>query len=335
LLLKRVLGGVAALAVAGGLAAVGAGPASAAPVADRAAVDRASSRIDRCTVQTLTTTRGWTTTDGGVVRIAPGGVTLRTPTIPSAVEFRQNLSPRVRLADVRELSYRTIKLDGTTVDGVPIAPGNNAALPAYRLWLDADNDGDTDGALVFEPYWQAGVGTPPRGGSFTTWDVDAGIFWTSSAVIPGIAASAGGGDATQMKTLAQIRTSNPNARVVGYGIGQGTYNAGTVALLNAVRFDGGRTCTTTNWKTPERPSWRVLWDAAQCGDRYSEIRVVNTGHINIAVRFTGERTETVRPGRSADKLFRSGKVEVFVNGREVAEYRHRTPNCRPMHAGGR
>jgi hypothetical protein len=236
-LLKRALGGAAAaLMVIGGLAVVSS-PASAAAAAPA-----------RCSTSTLTNTRGWTGNAGGAVKVVPDGVQLATPEQDSRVQHRHNLPTRVRLADVRALSYQTTKLDGTTVGGVPIAAGNDAALPAYRLSLDVDNNGSEDGVIVFEPYYQI-TGNPARG-QLETWDVDAGRFWTSSSAIQGMVAE-GGGSYLNNRTLAQIRTANPEARVLAFAIGQGTYNNGTVARVNNVRFDGGRVCQALVWKAPQ------------------------------------------------------------------------------------
>ncbi|MDG4827210.1 hypothetical protein O7635_35645 [Asanoa sp. WMMD1127] len=325
-MMKRALGGaLAALAMAGGFVAVSATSASATAATAKAAA------APRCSTTTLTNTRGWTTTGGGTVRVVQNGVQLATPRQESAVQYRWNLPQRVRLADVAQLSYQTTKLDGTTVGGVAIAPGNDAALPAYRLFLDLTNNGSVDGAIVFEPYYQI-TGNPTRGET-RTWDVDAGKFWTS-ATIPGMVTQPGGSYADN-KTLAQIRNANPQARIVAIAIGQGTYNDGTVARVNQVRFDGGRVCQVFNWRAAAQPSWRVRFDPARCGDRTSDITVANTGRVNITVRFNNGRNQTVRPGSSVVERFRSGRVTVFVNGRNVGEYRHQQLPCRPTHVDSR
>jgi hypothetical protein len=313
-LLKRALGGAAAaLMVMGGLAVVSS-PASAAAAAPA-----------RCSTSTLNNTRGWTANAGGAVKVVPDGVQLATPEQDSRVQYRHNLPSRVRLADVTALSYQLTKLDGTTVDGVPIAVGNDAALPAYRLFLDANGDGSEDGAIVYEPYYQI-TGNPTRSQT-KIWDVDAGNFWTGSTAIQGMIAE-GGGSYANNRTLSQIRTANPNARVVAFAIGQGTYNNGTVARVNNVRFEGGRACQALVWKAPAVPSWRVTFTPARCGDRASAVSVVNTGRVNITVRFGNGRTQTVKPGKSVVERFRSGRVSVFVNGRKAGEFRHQQVACR-------
>jgi hypothetical protein len=323
--MKRVLGGVvAALTAAGGLVAVSGAPAAATPAA-------AAASAARCGTSTLTNNRGWTTAGGGTVRVVPNGVQLATPRQSSAVQYRYNLPFRVRLADVSAMSYHLTKLDGTTVAGVPIVPGNDAALPAYRLFLDLTNDGSVDGAIVYEPYYQI-TGNPARGRT-EAWDVDAGKFWTNST-IPGMIAEPGGSYANN-RTLAEIRAANPRARVAAIAVGQGTYNDGTVARVNNVRFEGGPVCQVLAWRAAAGPSWRVSFVPARCGDRASSVTVVNTGRVNITVRFGNGRTQTVRPGNSAVERFRSGRVSAFVNGRKVGEYRYQQVPCRALHADSR
>ncbi|MEV4539386.1 hypothetical protein AB0J82_36995 [Asanoa sp. NPDC049518] len=308
-MLKRALGGVvAALVVTGGLAVVSAAPASAAPPANR------------CSTSTLTNTRGWTTKAGGTVKVVPNGAQVATPVQDSAVQYRYNLPTRVRLSDVSALSYELTKLDGTA----RIPAGNDAALPAYRLFLDLTNNGSEDGAIVYEPYYQI-IGNPSHGQT-ATWDVDAGKFWTG-ATIPGMV-SEGGGSYANNRTLAQIRAANPHARVVAFAVGQGTYNNGTVALVDNVRFAGGRVCQELVWKAPAAPSWQVSFTPARCGDRWSTVTVRNTGRVNITVRFGNGRLLTVQPGRSAEERFRSGRLTVHVNGREAGAFRHQQVPCR-------
>jgi hypothetical protein len=315
-LLKRALGGLlAALTVTSGIVAVSAVSATASP------------RQNRCSTSTLENTRGWTTTAGGTVKIVPDGVQVATPGQDSSVQYRYTLPQRVRLADVSTLSYQTTKLDGT--GGIPA--GNDAALPAYRLFLDLTNNGSVDGAIVFEPYYQIS-GNPARGQT-TTWDVDAGKFWTG-ATIPGMVTQ-GGGSYADNKTLAEIESANSEARIVAISIGQGTYNNGTVARVNNVRFAGGRACQVLAWKAPAVPSWRVSFTPARCGDRSSAVTVVNTGRINITVRFGNERTQIVKPGKSAVERFRSGRVSVFVNGRKAGEFRYQQAACHSLHADSR
>lgn len=117
-MLKRALGGVvAALMVTGGLAVVSATSASAV----------SAGSVVRCSTSTLANTKGWTTQAGGAVKVVPAGVQLATPVQDSRVAYKYTLPSRVKLADVAAMSYQLTKLDGTTVDGVPIAEGNPAA----------------------------------------------------------------------------------------------------------------------------------------------------------------------------------------------------------------
>lgn len=194
----------------------------------------------RCPVVTHLNDDGVTLTGTASIEIVAAGVVVSTPDNPAKAKWTKTLATPVKMSAVTALAYQTHKLDGTG----DIPAGNDAALPAYHVVLDVDDDGDADATLVFEPYYQI-VGNPARGMT-QTWNVLEGKFWTSTS-IPGLPAE-GGGSYAGNKTWADISTANPEARVVGFGWGQGTYNAGTVARLNHVKFAAAGKCQMHDWK---------------------------------------------------------------------------------------
>ncbi len=164
-----------------------------------------------------------TTTAGGTGKTAGEGYELTTKVVDDAVVWKVQLGQPVKLSAVTELSYKARKLD----DGKT----NAAAMPAYRVYLD---NGKT---LYFEPYYQPGAhldGTGnPKLDTWFTFDVDAGKFWITGE---------GGGSYAGNRTLAALKTAFPDAKVTAIGVGQGTYNAGTVGRFKDVVFKASDVC---------------------------------------------------------------------------------------------
>jgi hypothetical protein len=201
-----------------------------------------------CVAEVHTNTTGVTLTAGGKATVQADGLLLETTVVDDAAVWKTTLGTPIPLAAVSDLSYMTRKLDNGSV--------NAAALPAYRLYLvDMDGPNDTT-TLVFEPYWQ--ITGNPAVESNVTWDADAGKWW-STKTVGSIQGSSGGPGAGQtieqtIQTLAQIKAANPSAKIAAYGIGQGTYNAGTKARVNLVKFKAGATCVTHTWTLPPASS---------------------------------------------------------------------------------
>lgn len=184
---------------------------------------------NRCTPYTHTTTSGWTADAGATIELLDKGIKVVTPETASKAGFTVLVD--VPAKSVKSASYQTLKYD-------TVAP---AALPGFRLALDVDDDGTADGTVVYEPYYQI-VGNPAVG-TAQTWDVLSGKFWTSSDKIAGMVKE-GGGSYAGNKTWAEILAANPEAQVLGYGIGQGTYNAGASARVNELKFFAHSTIVT-------------------------------------------------------------------------------------------
>ncbi len=191
---------------------------------------------------TVRAEHGFTLISDGTATVQAQGVKLSTPEQASKVDFA--VPVKAKLASVTEASYQTKKLD----------PGDNErtkfALAAYRLGVDVDGDGTADTTAVFEPYWQpsGAVTLPPY--ESTTWDVAKGVFWLSKTA--GGLTGAPGGPASY--TLADLSKAWPDAVVVAYGVGQGTYNEGAVSRVNHVRFAAGQTCGKHEWRATTQPT---------------------------------------------------------------------------------
>ncbi len=173
------------------------------------------------------------------VELLSDGVKISTPDTPAKATWKSG-PVDVKLTDLTAGEYTTYKFDTA-------AP---AALPAFHLYLKtADNKTAT---IVYEPYYQI-AGNPDKD-TWKTWNVLAGKWWTSSSNLTGVTPE-GGGSYAGNKTLAYIAEKNPGVKVVAYGWGQGTYNAGAVAKLGELKFDAkGVNCVKHQWSTRYKPS---------------------------------------------------------------------------------
>ena len=132
---------------------------------------------------------------------------------------------------VTDLGYQT----KTVVQGDP------AGDVSYQLGIDLDGSSATTNdrtTLVYEPYWQdGGEGDPDPvvPGVWQTWDVYAGLFWSTQSV-GGFTAGSGG---PPLYTLTQIKTvAGPSATVTVVGVNVGTYNPGYTLLTDGLTFNG-------------------------------------------------------------------------------------------------
>jgi hypothetical protein len=193
-----------------------------------------------CTVVKHSTISGVTKVAKATATVVPDGVKLTTE--PSAnedkVSWMTSFRP-VAANTVTEVNYETEKLDkaGTGV--------NDAALPAYHIYVRTPKG---DGVLVYEPYYylmSIGAGNPQRK-LRSEWDVLDGPLWTPSTTIEGLDKTAGGPATLK---FADVVAKNPKMTVTGIGFGLGTYNAGTIAVLDEQRFATTRDCTEHQWST--------------------------------------------------------------------------------------
>jgi hypothetical protein len=200
-----------------------------------------------CTVVKHSTTAGVTKVGTATADVVADGIKLTTK--PSEnndkVSWKTSFKP-VPARTVTEVNYETEKLDG------PNAGVNDAALPAYHIYVHTPTG---DGVLVYEPYYylmSIGAGNPQRK-LRSEWNVLDGPLWTPSTTINGMPKSAGGPATLK---FAEVVDKNPGMTVTGIGFGLGTYNPGTVAVLDEQRFATTRSCTEHQWSTGFRTgSW--------------------------------------------------------------------------------
>lgn len=165
---------------------------------------------------------------GATAETTDKGLLLKTPEIPSKLQWKVTLASPVALNKFDSAGYLLTKTDKDEADN------NDAALLSYNIHIDKDGNGTEDFTLVYEPHWQ---GPSPTRNVPKLWVITKtqGEFWANKADAWTGNESAGGG--AENKTLAQINTLYPSAKITGYGYHQGTYNKGTNSLLSALWFD--------------------------------------------------------------------------------------------------
>lgn len=202
-----------------------------------------------CTIVKHSTTAGVTKVGTATATVVADGIKLTTAPSANAdkVSWMTSFKP-VPASTVTEVNYETVKLDSPA----PNNAVNDAALPAYHIYVRTPAG---DGVLVYEPYYylmSIGAGNPQRKVR-TEWNVLDGPLWTPSTTITGLDKSAGG---PATLTFAEVVKQNPRMTVTGIGFGLGTYNAGTIAVLDEQRFATSRECTEHQWSTGFRTgSW--------------------------------------------------------------------------------
>jgi hypothetical protein len=184
-------------------------------------------------VVTPTNLRGWTTADtrpGGTVEFvldssAPAGSgALRLTTDATTAAKAQFMhAATTPLADVTDLSYFTKQNSAAFIGGDA----------SYQLAVNLCPSQPSFTTFVFEPY-QNGVVIP---GEWQSWDVAAGLMWSSRTVsCPTGTVTAGGGGAP-FYTLADLQAAFPDAEVIGFGVNIGTFNPAYDVETDLVRFN--------------------------------------------------------------------------------------------------
>jgi hypothetical protein len=195
-----------------------------------------------CTIVKHSTTAGVTKVGTATATVVTDGVKLTTAPAANAdkVSWMTSFTP-VPASTVTEVNYETVKLDAPAANNAV----NDAALPAYHIYVKTPSG---DGVLVYEPYYylmSIGAGNPQRKVR-SEWNVLDGPLWTPSTTIAGLPKSAGG---PATLTFAEVVKQNPRMTVTGIGFGLGTYNAGTISVLDEQRFATRRACTEHQWST--------------------------------------------------------------------------------------
>jgi hypothetical protein len=227
------------------LAIAGLGVAVALPFAAKAAEPST-------VVVTPSNTQGWTTADtrpGGAVNYVSdptaqgnphyGALQLTTDaTTASKAQYLHDAN--TPLSNVTELSYSTKQNSASF-------PGGDASyqLPVCLGGVVAPTPTNPTGCLgfttfVYEPY-ENGVVVP---GEWQSWDVAAGQLWSSRTVTDGTCAVVAGGGGAPFYNLATLKTTCPNAVVVGFGVNIGANNPSYNVEADLVNFNG----TTYNFE---------------------------------------------------------------------------------------
>lgn len=202
-----------------------------------ASAANAQVQMSDCDQFTLTTDANWSKVAGGKVELTGDGAQLTTTANEDQVSWKVTLDQPLPLNRVNGMAYDTKKAGGT----------NDTALPSYQVGIDTDADGVANTTAIYEPYWQPDgtVHNPPN--SLHSWAVKTGKFWLSQNAGDLVAGHGGPPFYTWTELTHEDSWTSPT--VIWYGVGQGTYNQDTVALVNKVRFYGGSKCNVTSWKS--------------------------------------------------------------------------------------
>jgi hypothetical protein len=201
-------------------------------------------------IVTPTDTQGWSTADtnagGGINFIsdssAPGnphnGALQLTTDATTTAKAQYMHAANAPLSSVTDLSYSTKQN----------APAGIVADPSYQLvtFLNGGTSGFT--TLVFEPY-QGGQG-PVIPGTWQSWDVDQGLFWSTRTVTCSNGTIVGSPGGPAIYTLVQINTICPSAVVAGFGVNIGSNNPSYNVEADLVNFNS----TTYNFEPFVTPS---------------------------------------------------------------------------------
>jgi hypothetical protein len=184
-------------------------------------------------VVTPTNLRGWITADtrpGGAVEFvldsaAPSGTgALRLTTDATNTAKAQFLhETSTPLADVTALSYYTKQNSASFIGGDA----------SYQLLVNLCPSQPSFTTFVFEPY-ENGVVIP---GEWQSWDVAAGIMWSSRSVTCPTGSVAAGAGGAPFYTLASLQATFPDAQVIGFGVNIGSFNPGYDVETDLVQFN--------------------------------------------------------------------------------------------------
>jgi hypothetical protein len=212
-------------------------------------------------------TQGWSTADtrpGGAVNYvadatAPNGSALQLTTDATTAAKAQYLhEASTPLADVNELAYQTKQNSASFPQGAP----------SYQLLVNLTGTGGFT-TFVYEPYEQAAP--PVVNGTWQSWDVDAGQFWSSRTVSAGTCQVMAGAGGPPFYTLAQLKATCPDAVVIGFGVNVGTFNPSYDVETDLVDFNGTvydfqlaptskDQCKNGGWQTFTNPTFKNQGD---------------------------------------------------------------------------
>jgi hypothetical protein len=189
-------------------------------------------------VVTPTNTQGWSTDDtriGGAVNFvvdatAPSGVGALqlTTDATTAAKAQYMHAASVPLANVTELRYYTKQNSASFAGGdasyqLPVCLGGVSGTTCTGFTT-----------FVYEPY-ENGTVVP---GTWQSWDVDMGQFWSSRTYTNGTCAVVAGAGGAPFYSLVALKTACPSAVVVGFGVNIGTFNPSYNVETDLVNFNG-------------------------------------------------------------------------------------------------
>ncbi len=154
------------------------------------------------------------------------------------------------LADVSSMGYSTYRTAGS-------------AQQVASINLEIDFNGPAEGGyavLVFEPVYNTAQGTVTDG-VWQTWDAYNGgnAIWWSSRAIPGVCAF------DCFVTWNSIVAANPDDVVVGgFGVNQGSGNAGLTSAVDYLEIGFGSECFTYDFELTEVVEPAVPTTKEQC-----------------------------------------------------------------------
>lgn len=195
-------------------------------------------------IVTPTNTQGWSTADtnsGGDVDFvvdatAPAGngaLQLKTDATTTAKAQYMHLA-NVPLSNVTDLSYYTKQNSASFIEG-----DASYQLPVCLGGIGPASQTNPTGCIgfttfVYEPY-ENGTVIP---GTWQSWDVDAGQFWSSRGYTAGSCVVLAGGGGPPFYTLTQLKTMCPGAVAVGFGVNIGSNNPSYDVEADLVNFNG-------------------------------------------------------------------------------------------------
>lgn len=181
--------------------------------------------------------------DGTLPNGGEGALELRTPSALAKANYYHLTN--TALSNVTELSYYTRQM---------FAPVPTIAAVSYQLGMCLNGTAGGTACvgfttLVFEPY-QNPLQGPIVPGVWQSWDVDAGLFWSTQTVAcsNGVVAGTPGGPATY--TLAAIESMCPQAVVFRFAANAGRNNPGWVVRTDLFNFNG----TTYDFELTNEPN---------------------------------------------------------------------------------
>lgn len=156
-----------------------------------------------------------------------GSLKLTTTDSSAKAQFVHGVPSGTTLAEINDIAYQTYRsADQSTGSDVQVA-AVNVAIDKNGGTLEA---GDFS-TLVFEPVYQTSQGSIEND-RWQEWDGgNESIWWSSNPV-------GGAPNRDTFVPLSTLKTENPDATVLGFGVNQGSGNPGIVSGVDAVTFGG-------------------------------------------------------------------------------------------------